>query len=173
MGCLAPPSRPRPGGAGGSVPAGEGAPDGGHISQWRLMRRDRVIFLHGLQTNEVNRKWMATFSSERPKAQGASHRPSGSGEHRRPSQPPPTPTPGHGPQQRAGGRVAQERGDRWAAGGRRVCVRGAGLSVPLVQLEARDSEGKHQSFKRLGSLASPCHWQSPGARWKLFLLQLS
>lgn len=30
-----------------------------------------VIFLHSLQTNEVDRKWMATFGRERPGAMGA------------------------------------------------------------------------------------------------------
>lgn len=29
-------------------------------------RQTGVIFLHGFQTNEVDRKWMATFGSERP-----------------------------------------------------------------------------------------------------------
>lgn len=40
-----------------------------------------VIFLHGLQTNEVDRKWMATFGSERARGQGSGHGGPGSGEH--------------------------------------------------------------------------------------------
>lgn len=53
-----------------------------------------VIFLHGLQTNEVDRKWMATFGSERPGARGAAMAAQAVGGH--------VPSPGPSPQQRVG-----------------------------------------------------------------------
>lgn len=57
-------------------------------------RETGVIFLHGFQINEVDRKWMATFGSERPMTarQWGTH-----------SQGPQTPTPGYCPLQRVGG----------------------------------------------------------------------